>query len=97
MWTKYTNNNKVAIELSSKREYKHFTSRTLVRLFVYDYKKTRQIRRRVVRALEKERTRTIYFKNFSQDKAEDEQVRIQSALCEVACEKKTVVVWRSPW
>ena len=61
-----TNNNvyiihrQVAMEFSRRREHERFTSRTFVTLFVLDYKRARQSRRRVV--------------------------RIQSVLCEVACE-----------
>ena len=40
MWTKYTNNNEVAIEFSRKRANEHST--------LFYYKKTKQIRRRVV-------------------------------------------------
>ena len=63
MCTQYTNKNEVAIELSRKREHERYTSKTFVRLFVFDYKRAKQSRRLVV--------------------------KVQSALCKVACEQKS--------
>ena len=63
MWTKFANNNAVAVEFSRKREHQYFISRTFVRLIVLNYKRARQDRR--------------------------QSVRMQSTLCEVACEENS--------
>ena len=47
MRTQYTNKNEVAIEYSRKREHECCTSRTFVKLFLFDYK--RACRRQVAR------------------------------------------------
>ena len=44
-WTKYTNNNEVATELS---RHEHSTSRTFIRLITCTYKRARQSRQRVI-------------------------------------------------
>ena len=49
MCTQYTNKNEVAIELLRKRKHECSTSRTFVRLFLLDYKRAKQSKRRVVR------------------------------------------------
>ena len=49
MWTKYTNNNEIGIEFSSKRKHEHSTSRIFDKLFTWAYKKARQSRQAVVK------------------------------------------------
>ena len=45
----YTNSIEVAIELSGRRKHEHSTSRTLIRLSAWAYKKAGQSRQRVVK------------------------------------------------